>query len=311
MTQKLLVLGNPVEHSKSPEFQNAGIRERNLDAIYERQRATESQMSIFAEQCRKGEILGANITLPHKEIAANLADHRTSEVELIGVANTWWHCDGALCADNTDIYGVQASIAALGIEKADKAVLVGAGGAAAGALIAIRHVVSELTICNRTVERAERLAERARTLTSADVQVFGWPEQAPATSGLKEAFASADVIIQATSLPVKRPDVSEPFERLPWSEISGACGLVELCYAEEPTAAMRLAGKAGAASLDGGTMLLHQGLRSFERWFNQKAPAVVMRDALANALQRDRSDIPVELNRKVMSALMNTGGEGR
>lgn len=283
--QKLYVLGNPIKHSLSPAFQGAALRAQRRDATYEAREVDETQMRTVAEEVRAGSTLGANITLPHKELAATLADVRTSEVECTGVANTWWAEGGRLHADNTDIHGLRVSLGALcGDAWPQRVVVLGAGGAARALLYALAPIPElRLTIYNRNLERAAALRDEAQgwaLARFASLDCKAWPgEGAPAA--LPE---DCDLIVQTTSLPVLQPGAAAPFAgfELP----VGAGALLELAYAAEPTVMMQKAAGAGWRTLDGATMLLHQGARSYERWFGAPAPAEVMREALAAALSR-------------------------
>lgn len=303
--KQIFLLGDPVAHSKSPTFQNVGIRERGLDAHYACRHTTSvDAMRGAADECREGAIHGANITLPYKAVAAELADIATPEVEVAGVANTWWSAAGVLHADNTDIYGIQASIAALNASSLDDIVILGAGGAAVGALFSLRNVARTVSIVNRTLATADLLAAKASVFMEAEVSAFAWPDRGtPQDSLVMDRFRDADLIVQATSLPVHRSTDSKPFEVFPWESLRTSSCLLELCYSSDPTIAVRQAEANRLRALDGATMLLHQGLKSFERWFKVEAPSVPMRDALAAVLGRSASDIPAIPDRMLLERL--------
>lgn len=303
----LYVLGKPIAHSLSPVFQNAGLRAAGLPAVYERREVEESELVTIADEIRHGKILGCNITLPYKAQAAQLADRITPAVEATGVANTWWSERGELWADNTDIVGLQMSFAALLKDRdAERVVILGAGGAANAAIFALAQTVEHLTIVNRTLSKAEASLEQAGPWLepSCRTQALGWPQDAAEAHEVNAAIVAADLVIQTTSIPILYPQDSAPFEALELERIGGdrPGALLELAYGNEPTVPMQRARAGGSAVLDGATMLLYQGARSFERWIGKRPDVTVMRDALAEAVGRNpeeiAAEIPEELRRK-------------
>lgn len=295
----LYVLGKPIAHSRSPVFQNAALNAAGLPEVYQTREVDAEGLAEVAAEVLKEQTLGCNITLPHKEAAAALADTRTDAVVQTGVANTWWLDDGQLWADNTDIYGLQMSFAALlGERLAKRVVILGAGGAAQAALYALAPVVEDVTLVNRTLSKAEATLENAgRWLGDATkTRALAWPSEAADSEEVNAALRHADLVVQTSSIPVLFPDDPKPFAALDFEALGANQGaLVELVYGDKPTVAMQRAQAGGAKVLDGATMLLHQGARSFERWVGTRPNIVVMRDALAGALGRDPSEIAAEV----------------
>lgn len=303
----LYVLGKPIAHSLSPVFQNAGLRAAGLKSVYERREVDENELATIADHVRHGKVLGCNITLPYKAQAAQLADRITPAVEATGVANTWWREGGELWADNTDIVGLQMSFAALlDARDARNVVILGAGGASHAAIYALSSVVEHLTIVNRTLSKAEDSLERAAPWLNqnAKTQALVWPTTREEAAEVNAAIAHADLVIQTTSIPILYPQDPAPFAALDLENIGGASrgALLELAYGDEPTVPMQRARQSGASTLDGATMLLHQGARSFERWIGKRPDLEVMRDALAEAVERNpeeiAAEIPEEIRRK-------------
>lgn len=295
----LYVLGKPIAHSRSPVFQNAALRAAGLPEVYQTREVDAQQLADVADELRQGKTLGCNITLPHKESAAALADRRTDAVLHTGVANTWWLEQGELWADNTDIYGLQMSFAALlGERLAERVVVLGAGGAAQAALFALAGVAKDITLINRTVVKAEQTLQNAEAWLPAGVarRALAWPSTAGESDEANAALVAADLVVQTSSIPVLFPQDPQPFAALDLESIGAGQGaLLELVYSNEPTIAMQRASAGGAKVLDGATMLLHQGARSFERWIGLRPNIVAMRDALADALGRERADIAAEI----------------
>lgn len=296
----LYVLGKPIAHSLSPVFQNAGLRAAGLPPVYDRKEVNPEDLRTIADDVRQGKILGCNITLPYKTQAAALADRTTSAVDATGVANTWWAERGELWADNTDIVGLQMSFAALlGERDAKRVVVLGAGGASQAAIFALSPMVEQLTLVNRTLSKAEAALEQAAAWFQPTTQTtaLAWPATSEDADAVNAAIRAADLVIQTTSIPILYPNDPAPFAPLALDQIGGAQrgALLELAYGDAATVPMQRARDSGAPALDGATMLLHQGARSFERWLGLRPNVEAMRDALAEAVARDPKEIAAEI----------------
>jgi len=267
-TRLVALLGDPVAHSRSPHFQNAAFRAAGVDGVY------------LALRCRADEVPGlvrgivraggaGNVTVPHKERVATLLDLPTELVRRTGACNTfWWAPGGGIAGDNTDVEGVAASVERLlGALPPGPVLLLGAGGAARAALVALLDGGAErVVVVNRTRERAVRMAQEA-----ADPRVS---VESAVPDGLSFGLA-----VNATSVGL------HPGTRLPMDpEALGRCGaLLDLVYASTPTPLLAEAHRLGIPALDGGEMLLRQGAAAFRRWWDQPPPVEVMREALQEA----------------------------
>jgi shikimate dehydrogenase len=203
---------------------------------------------------------GANVTIPHKLAAAELADHRTPAVEAIGAANTLSFSDGAVESDNTDAGGL---IDALGEPPAGRRALVlGAGGAARAAVWALREAgAGEVSVWNRTPERAAEVAE------AFGARVVERPER-------------TDLMVNATPVGLD-PGTSEEdaVAVLSLEGVEPPAVLVDLVYREGPTPLCAWASGRGARVVGGLEVLVRQGARSLERWTGRQAPVAVMHAA--------------------------------
>ncbi len=213
---------------------------------------------VFAETVRAlpaSGYRGANVTIPHKEAALALADEASDAARAIGAANTLTFSDGAIHADNTDAAGLLAALP----RKPDglAALVLGAGGAGRAAAWGLRDAGAEVSVWNRTLERARLLAQELEV-------------------AYIEAPVAADLVVNATSVGLKPQDA---LEELPVAWIDPPQVAVELVYGghETPFAAWAEAG--GAELVDGVEVLVRQGALSFELWTGQKAPIDVMREA--------------------------------
>jgi shikimate dehydrogenase len=259
------VIGDPVEHSLSPHMHNAAFGERGIDAVYELWPTPLSELRDRVTSLRLPDVLGANVTVPHKQAVMPFLDRVTDSAQRIGAVNTVIPSPEGLVGDNTDAYGFQKSIEEkFGPVRIDSAVVLGSGGASRAVIVALRMMgVESIVIANRTDARAAALAQEFAA------EMIPWAEVA------EEAFPDAGLLVNATSLgwhdemPVPITDL----RRLPHRAI-----VVDLTYRETPL--LRAAAGRGLRGLDGLGMLIHQGARAFELWTGTEAPVRIMQDAV-------------------------------
>jgi shikimate dehydrogenase len=242
------VLGWPVGHSRSPAMmQAAGL------ARYQRLPVAPEAFQDTVRALGGAGFRGANVTIPHKEAALALATSAGDAAREIGAANTLtFGEDGSIHAENTDAPGL---LAALGAAPASALVL-GAGGSARAVVWALARAGADVSIWNRTPQRAEGLG--ARVVTDA---------------------VGAEVLVNCTS--VGLDDSSSAFKDLPLSAdaLSEYATVVDLVYREGGTTLIREAGQRGIATVDGLEILVRQGALSFTLWTGLAAPLDTMRDA--------------------------------
>jgi shikimate dehydrogenase len=259
---RLGVLGWPVAHSLSPTFQNAALQAVGLSGW--RYQLLPVPPDAFADTARalpSAGFRGANVTIPHKRAALELADEATDRARAIGAANTLvFGEDGNAAADNTD---APALVEALPFAPAGKtAFVLGAGGSARAAVWALIEAgAGEVRVWNRTPARAIQLCEE---LGGVAVKVPG----------------SADLLVNCTSVGLDGGD--RAFEQLPLGpeQLSDYRCVVDFAYAPEETALVRAARKRGVAVVDGLDLLVRQGALSFEQFTSRSAPVEVMRAAV-------------------------------
>jgi shikimate dehydrogenase len=248
---RLVLLGHPVAHSLSPRFQNAALHAAGIPLVYEAidvpPQALRRTLAELASVRASG-----NVTIPHKEDVAACCRRLTPLAERCGAVNTFWHEEGQLVGDNTDVGGVDA-IAALLLGDARPTAtvaLLGAGGSAAAVVAAVeRWGDARVRVYNRNVDRAQILAARF----GAVVDVVG---------SVEEALDGAALVVNAT--PVWLKDDAFP---VPVSALPREAAVFDLVYRAHETAWVRAAREAGHRAADGEGMLVEQGALSFERWF--------------------------------------------
>ena len=203
--------------------------------------------------------VGANVTVPHKEIALTLADEASATASVVGAANTLTFADdGTVHAENTDVDGL---LAALPIPvKGRHAVVLGAGGSARAAVFALVSAgADDVSVVNRTHERAVDLADALDARAS------------------KRAEA-ADVLVNCTSVGLDDPDALPVDEGL----LAEVGAVVDLVYRPGGTRLVRLARERGLPCADGLEVLVQQGARSFAIWTGREAPVEAMRAAVSD-----------------------------
>jgi shikimate dehydrogenase len=270
---RLGVVGDPVEHSLSPQMHNAALEHLRLPFRYARIHVRPDELPDAFRAMRSAEFIGWNLTIPHKIAAVSLVDEIDPMAASLGAINTVVARAERLYGFNTDGPGLVAAIRELfGSEPRDLAIaIIGAGGAGQTAARYLAATgVRRLVVANRTSARVERLIE---TLPG-QVTPVPW-------NALGAALGDVDLIINATSLGLDgtledwNPDWIQPRHRI-----------LDLVYRKDETPLVRAAKERGAPAADGLAMLLHQGVLAFELWFGKPAPVEQMRQALYQAAGR-------------------------
>ena len=252
-TRVLAVIGDPVSHSLSPLMHNGWIKDHGLDAAYVALPLRADDPAAAIRTLGSFGLAGANVTVPHKEAAARAAD-RTEDT----AANVLrWEPDGSLSAFNTDGAGFLDALSEAAPDwrgRVKSALILGAGGAASAIGKALSAHVEAVRFANRTQARADAVAAGVR-----NGGVARWED-------LPNAFASADLIVQATTLGM------EGQARRDWPMSSCRAGAIvaDIVYRPLETDFLRAARARGLAAMDGLGMLIHQGARAFELWFGTR-----------------------------------------
>lgn len=277
---RLAVIGDPIAHSRSPQMHNPALRACGIEAQYVRVQVPQGRVAEAFRQFAECGFLGVNITIPHKFEALDAVDVLDPLAKQLGAVNTLAIRDGRLHGYNSDGPGFLRSVReAFGVEVKDLRVLILGAGGGAGSAVAVQSALvgcPKLILANRTISKAEALArEVARLSPGIEVKVVEWSDEA-----LQAELRDVDLIVNATSLGMKIGDAC----LLPASALEARHLVFDMVYrADGGTPLLADAGQAGAKTVDGLTLLLHQGAISFEHWFDRPAPLEVMREGLRNA----------------------------
>ncbi|NYT78756.1 shikimate dehydrogenase [Alcaligenaceae bacterium] len=270
------VIGNPVEHSRSPFIHHAFAQQTGKGLVYDRLLAPIDGFVHAVDEFFAQGGGGLNVTVPFKEQACALAkDHLSPRAQLAGAVNTLWMQQGQLHGCNTDGVGLLGDLQTLGFPPRDRNVLlIGAGGAAKGVIFPLLDAgCAQLRVINRSPERAHQL--RDHVLFQA--RQFRNILQA---GSLDEAQGPWDIVINATS-----SSLGDTPPALPQGIYAPDALAYDMMYAAQPTPFMRQAASEGASqTADGLGMLVGQAAASFMIWHGVMPDVQVVLNALRRQL---------------------------
>lgn len=270
-TKVLGIFGFPVEHTLSPLMHNAAFKTLGLDMCYLPFKVSPDDLPDAVNAIKALNILGVNVTVPHKEKIIPLLDEVDKEALFIGAVNTIVNKDGRLKGYNTDGKGFMKSLSEARISISRKNVLiVGTGGASRAISYYMSEKAAKLFLYDIDEKKAKKLVGDLRKIRK---NVFLFNLQ-PST--FNPAFDELDIIINATPLGLKKEDP------LPFNINQLGTGHVVCDLIYKKTTLFEKASKKGCRTLSGLGMLLWQGVFAFELWTGRKPPVEVMRKAIAS-----------------------------
>ncbi|MEZ5299081.1 MAG: shikimate dehydrogenase [Verrucomicrobiales bacterium] len=281
------VFGDPVAHSLSPHLHNPALQACGIAGQYVRLHIGADDFARALRLLPDLGFVGANVTIPHKFAALAAVDEVDPLARKLGAVNTVVFEDGRALGFNSDGPGFLRAIREeFGIDAKDLRIAVLGAGGGAGRAVAVQLALEgceRLVLMNRTREKAEALraeiepyfAESERLLGPGDrLAVADWTPKA-----LEHELAQTDLIVNATSLGMKRADP----ELVPEHLIGPHHLVYDMVYKPPRTKLLAAAKAMGARGANGLSMLLWQGAISFEHWFEREAPAEAMRQGLMDA----------------------------
>jgi shikimate dehydrogenase len=275
---RLAIFGDPVAHSASPPMQNAALKARGLEAQYVRIRITPEELPDALRNLAPAGFLGVSLTIPHKQTSLPLMDEISREAHLMGAINTVKVVGGKLHGYNTDGPGLSAAIREeFGIPLSDLRVLILGGAGGAGRAITVQCALEgcpSITIANRNCGKGASLATEIHQSLGKEVLTISLEAE-----DLRESLSCVDLIINATPLGMKAGDPS-PLPPLSEGLLSPRHLVYDTVYSGGETALLRQAREVGARSVNGFSMLLHQGVLQNALWFGEPSPVEKMRAAL-------------------------------
>lgn len=261
------VFGWPVNHSRSPRLHGYWLRRYGIDGVYLPFSTRPEDLVAAIRALPRLGFRGGNVTLPHKERALDAVDELSPVARRIGAVNTLVvREDGSILGDNTDGFGFLEHLraSAPGWNAQAPAIVLGAGGAARGIIVALLDAgVPKVTITNRTWARAENLATAiADHFDPARIGLVDWEAR-------NAALAHAGLLVNTTQLgQAGQSPLEIDLAALPTDAI-----VDDIVYVPLETDLLKQARMRGNKTVDGIGMLLHQARPGFEAWFGH-APEV-------------------------------------
>ena len=250
--KKYFVIGNPINHSLSPELHNFWIKKNNINAIYEKIKLEENELGDFINKLRNEEIHGINVTVPFKNKVIKYLDKLSLEVETTDSVNTIYKEGNDIIGHNTDVAGFELGLRHTKINVLHKAVLIlGAGGVVPSIIYSLLSMgCKKIFLSNRTIEKAVIIKKKFN-----DVEILKWGE-----------IPDFDIIINATSVGLNNDSLGLNFN------VKDKI-FYDVIYNPKETQFLKKAKKNGNRVENGKFMFIYQANQSFSIW-NKVIPKI-------------------------------------
>lgn len=255
--KKAGVVGHPVAHSLSPKLHGYWLKHYGIDGEYKAYDIAPENLAQFFETMEAQGFVGCNFTIPHKERALELVDIADDLAVAVGAVNTVMVKDGKTVGTNTDVAGfyenLKPYVSRLAAKDKQKAVVLGAGGAARAVVVALRQLgFGSIIVTNRSADKAEALARQHGLIS------LPWNER-------EAALLDADLLVNTTSLGLAgQPPLELSLATLPAHAI-----VTDIVYKPLMTPLLEAAKARGLTVVDGLGMLLYQAAPGFAAWFGR------------------------------------------
>ena len=248
--KKYFVIGNPIEHSLSPQLHNCWIKENNIDAVYDKKQLNESDIERVISEIKNDKIHGINVTIPFKKSIIPFLDQITPLAKKVQSVNTIFKKDNKVIGDNTDIGGFEKGLKYINYDLKNKKVFIlGAGGVVPSIILALKRLgAAKIILSNRTKKKANDLKKKY-----TDLEIIDWGET-----------PDFDMIINATSLGLKKNDQI----KLNYAEIGTNKLFYDIIYNPSKTKFLLKAKQFGNQIENGKMMFVHQAQLAFRIWHN-------------------------------------------
>ncbi len=278
------LIGDPVEHSISPQMHNAAYKELGINYEYKLMKTAAADLKNTAERMRAPEIAGFNVTVPHKEKIMEYLDYIDDSALIIGAVNTVKNENGKLKGYNTDSIGFIESLTRdAGFDpKGKRTLLIGAGGGAKAVAVALcKEEVSEIAIKDIDTEKASAMAESLQK--HFNNRIFTLSDEHAA----KQFLINCDCIINATPIGMYPKIDASPLKKD--APLREGQIIYDLVYNPAQTKLAKMAAEKGAKAYTGLGMLVRQGAAGFELFTEQIPPIKTMWHAAEEALGIDKT----------------------
>jgi shikimate dehydrogenase len=260
------VFGSPVAHSLSPAMHRAALAAAGINGDYVARDVDAAGFGVGIEELGSGRLDGINVTMPHKARAYEACEIRSPLAVRAGAVNTLYRDGGHIAGDNTDIIGIREAWRQAALPPGGRVAVLGAGGAAAAALLALDGM--QIQVVARRLDAAREIIER----TGVVAGVLPW-DRPPQHS----------VVVNATPIGMKGEPLADEI-------LSTARGLLDMAYGDADTPSVQLMREKGLPVAEGLDMLVGQAVASFRIWTGVRVSPTVMRKAALAELARRRGN---------------------
>ena len=245
--KKFFVIGNPINHSLSPELHNFWIKKNKINAVYDKIKLEESELKNFINKLRNEEIHGINVTVPFKNKVIKYLDKLSLEVETTDSVNTIYKSGGDIIGHNTDVAGFELGLRHSKIDVLHKSIFIlGAGGVVPSIIYSLLSMgCKKIFLSNRTMVKAENIKKKFN-----DIQILKWGE----IPDFDIAINATSVGLQGDSLELNLNVKDKIF--------------YDVIYNPKETPFLRKAKENGNKTENGKFMFIYQANQSFSIWNN-------------------------------------------
>ena len=255
MTKKYLVIGNPIDHSLSPELHNYWFKNNKIDAVYEKKEINKNEIGELITKIRKKEINGINVTVPFKNLVVPFLDRLTPEADITKSVNTISLENDGVVGYNTDIAGFELAIRYKKYDVNNKKILIiGAGGVVPSIIYSLKKMSpNKIFLMNRTKDKAENIKKQFK-----EIEILNWNQT-----------CDIDMIINATSVGLNKNDRLEiDLEKFGKNKF-----FYDVIYKPKETLFLKEAKKLGNQTENGKMMFIYQAHQAFFIW-NKTLPKI-------------------------------------
>jgi shikimate dehydrogenase len=276
-TKLLGIIGDPVEHSLSPVMQNAAIAKLNLDYVYIPFPVQLANLKQALEGFKAIDLVGFNVTIPHKQAIIPLLSEITPLARSIGAVNTVWRTNLGWQGTNTDVTGFIAPLKALERDwQKSIPVVLGCGGSARAVVAGLAELgCQEINLVGRNKDKLAKFWQswqNSLQITSL-LKIHDW-------ENLTGLLPTADLLVNTTPVGMHPKVEDSPVSEELMQRLKANAIAYDLIYTPSPTKFLSLARDRGATAIDGLEMLIQQGAVALEIWLLQPAPIAIMRHSL-------------------------------
>ena len=248
--KKYLVIGNPINHSLSPDLHNYWIKQNSINALYDKKKLNESDLENLIADVKKEIISGVNVTVPFKNTVIPYLDELSNEAKITQSVNTIYLKDKKIVGHNTDIEGFENAIKKINFNFNNKKIFIlGAGGVVPSIIYAsMKMKPLEILVSNRTKKKAEKIKN-----IFENIKLIEWGN-----------MPDFDVIINATSLGLNKEDKMN----FDFTQIGKNKLFYDVIYNPGETNFLKAGMETGNKFENGKLMFVYQALSAFKLWHN-------------------------------------------